>query len=74
MDDFEQLLPNLPYIGEKNRFFTNLMQSSYLISLYRVLKRQGGELKKISRFLYEITEAYVDSISRWKKRFARIFY
>jgi hypothetical protein len=60
--EFENLIPELPYIGDKNSFFTkNLIGSAQALALYRVLKEHGKNVEEIGKIIYEVIEAQLDA-------------
>lgn len=66
--EFEQLLPGLPYIGgKKNPLTRNLVLAVAALALYRALKAQGKTVKEIGKILYESTEAEAATMSRLRR-------
>ena len=57
-DEFETLIPELPFIGEEpSRFlFDSLKQSYFALSKYKVLKRHGNSVDEIADMLHESAE------------------
>ncbi len=57
-DEFEALIPEIPFIGEEpSRFlFDSLKQSYFALSKYKVLKRYGNTLDKIANMLHNNAE------------------
>ena len=65
--EFEQLLPQIPYIGgKKNRLTMNLVLSAAALALYRVMKAHGKPVKETGKILYNATEAEATTTSRPK--------
>ena len=65
--EFEQLLPELPYIGgKKNRLTMILVFSAGALALYRVLKAHGKTVKETGKILYDAIEAQAATTSRLK--------
>jgi hypothetical protein len=63
--EYENLLPVLPYIGGKQNMMTQfLVESTYCLGLYRVLKNLGSSVEEIGRIIYEIVETRLDQVPR----------
>jgi len=57
--DFEQLLPQIPYIGGKdNRITEELINSAILLPLLRIFEKEGLDFYEIGKLTYEIFEAF----------------
>ncbi len=70
--EYERLIPQLPYVGGEKSPFTPLMiQSSQTIAFYHACRKIGLEKEQIGELIYEIAEAQMKTISRFKKWFAR---
>lgn len=54
--EYEALIPQLPYIGEKNLFLGELFQSAAALVLYRVMKRCGKTVEEAGKILYDLVE------------------
>lgn len=66
--EFEHLLPELPYIGgKKNRLTRNLVFSAAALALYRALKAHGKTVKETGKILYDAVEAEAATMSRLKR-------
>jgi hypothetical protein len=77
--EFENLLPQIPYIGGKgNRLTKNLVGSAMILALYKVLKNRGLTDRRIGKIVYEIAQEQVKHKNRvliyifGKLRFSRI--
>ena len=56
--EYEALIPLLPYIGGKtNPRTTNLLQSAWLLALYKALKKHGKTAEEAGKRAYEGVEA-----------------
>lgn len=68
--EYESLIPKLPYIGKRNPFMVNLVQSAWCLALYRVLKTYGKTMEEVGKILYEATEEKFSSYPGWLLKFA----
>ena len=72
---FEELLPQLPYIGgEANVLTASLIRSAWCLPLFRAMEREGLALREIAKIGYEQKEHDVESKSPEKKRHVKEFY
>jgi hypothetical protein len=59
-EKFIRLLPELPFIGEKNPNLKSLIGAAYEMGLYEILEKEGFSLKEISyinqKALYKLTK------------------
>jgi hypothetical protein len=56
--EYETLLPDLPYIGGEENFNTeNLLMAAYCLAMYRVLKARGRTIEEVGMTIYETAEA-----------------
>jgi hypothetical protein len=73
--EFEQLIPQIPYIGGKENSLTDTMiQISSLLALYRVLKRHGRSVAEIGELTYEMAQAWVDRYPKFVRHLIGRFY
>lgn len=66
--EYDALIPQLPYIGKRNIFLDNLIFSAMFLALYRVLKKYGRTVEESGKIIYEIAEVYHDEVSRFYVR------
>ena len=67
--EYEALIPHLPYIGgKKNTLTTNLIQCAWGLALYRVLKTHGKTAEEAAKSIYEMTETQLRSYPRFLLR------
>ena len=65
-EQFERLIPEIPYIGGKKNPATDLLiTSAAIIALYRVLKKQGVSVEEFGKILKEITTDYIYRYPAW---------
>jgi len=67
-DEYEQLIPDLPYIGRGNIFTENLVQSAWALVLYRVIRRHGGSLEEAGEVIHRAMEAKVNRTPAFLRR------
>lgn len=71
-DEFEALLPSLPFLGGKNNPSLGLiLQSAQTLAFYKACKSVGLDVREFAQLMYEVGEAYYDSVSSIKKRMFR---
>lgn len=62
---YDEVLDALPYIGGKDNKMTKyLTNSSVLIPIAKILKREGFTIRKIGHIIYEITEQIYNKIPK----------
>lgn len=67
-DDFETLLPNMPYIGGEKNYWSSIIPGITLcLSAYRILHKEGLSDEEIGKMVYETEEKYLESKSRFQK-------
>ncbi|MFX1476861.1 MAG: L-2-amino-thiazoline-4-carboxylic acid hydrolase [Promethearchaeota archaeon] len=57
-NEFEALLPHIPYIGVDNRLTEPLVNASALLPILRAIENEGLEYRDIGRIVYELFEAF----------------
>jgi hypothetical protein len=60
--EYEVLIPQIPYIGDKNPFLIFLLPTSRYLAIYRVLQRQGRTVEDAGQLIYEMSEAELKAI------------
>jgi hypothetical protein len=60
--EYEALIPQIPFIGEKNPFLIFLLPTSRYLAIYRVLRRNGFILEEAGQIIYQMNEAELKSI------------
>jgi hypothetical protein len=67
--EYELLIPQLPYIGGKQPFTQFLIASAWYLALYRVLKAHGKTVEETGELIFIITKKYLDSMPWFLRRF-----
>jgi L-2-amino-thiazoline-4-carboxylic acid hydrolase len=62
--ELENLIPNIPPIGEKNIWQFNLDASAMSLALYRSLKKQGFSIPETALMFHRIYDAYLLSFPK----------
>jgi hypothetical protein len=60
--EYEALIPELPYWGKNNVMTGFLIGSSYFLAIYRVLKKHGKSAAEIGKVIYEMVEARLNRV------------
>ena len=58
-EDFEQLLPQIPYVGGKDNHLTDtLISATILLPLLRIFEKEGLDFNEIGKLTYNLYEAF----------------
>ena len=60
--EYEALIPQIPYIGDKNPLLIFLLPTSRYLAIYRVLQKQGRTVEDAGKLIYEMSEAELKAI------------
>ncbi|MBA4367651.1 MAG: hypothetical protein C0403_08430 [Desulfobacterium sp.] len=60
--EYEALIPKIPYIGDKNPFLIFLLPASRYLAVYRAIQRQGRTVEDAGQLIYEMEEAELRAI------------
>ena len=64
--EFERLIPEIPYIGGKaNNLTQDLIDCTMFLALYQVLKREGFRIEEIGKIVIEMEQKRVHSYPRF---------
>jgi len=64
--EFERLIPEIPYIGGKaNNLTQDLIDCTVLLALYQVLTREGFRIEEIGKIVIEMEKKRVQSYPRF---------
>lgn len=67
--EFEQLIPEIPYIGGKDNSMTDtLEQMTTLLALYRVMNKAGKPVAEIGEVVHAMGQAWVDQYPRFVQK------
>jgi len=74
-NEYESLIPQLPYIGGKsNILYSGLIGSAWMLAIIRSLEKKGLSVHDIGEIIYNLYEAWFESMPRIKKWFAGKMY
>jgi L-2-amino-thiazoline-4-carboxylic acid hydrolase len=60
--EYEALIPQIPYIGEKSPMLIFLLPTSRYLAVYWALQKRGGTVEGAGRLIYEMCEAEAKAI------------
>ena len=66
--EYEALIPQLPYIGGKQPFTQFIISTAWFLAMYRVLKRHGETIEEIGKIVYEMSEAFLNAYPGFLRR------
>ena len=72
--NYEDLIPEIPYIGEKNPLLIFLLPTGRYLAIYQTFKKHGKTLEEVGRLVYEIGEAEFKALPGWVCRVIRILW
>jgi hypothetical protein len=60
-EEFEALLPHIPYIGgDENHLTSSLVESVWYLALYKAMRKHGRTAEETGKVLYDATVARID--------------
>ncbi|UCG25357.1 MAG: L-2-amino-thiazoline-4-carboxylic acid hydrolase, partial [Chloroflexota bacterium] len=60
--EYEKLVPEIPYIGERSPMLYFLMPTGRYLAVYRTLQRHGRTLEEAGQVVYEMGEAAIKAV------------
>jgi hypothetical protein len=54
---YEDLIPQIPYIGDRNPFLIFLLPATRYLAVYRAFKKHGRTVEEVGHLVYEMGEA-----------------
>lgn len=66
--DYENLIPAIPYIGDKSPFLVFLLPTVKCLALYRALQQRGGTVEEAGTLIYEMSEIELRAIPSFVRR------
>jgi len=60
--EYEALIPQIPYIGEKSPMLIFLLPTSRYLAVYRALKKRGATVEDGGRLIHEMCQAEAEAI------------
>lgn len=68
-NEYQALIPQLPYIGGKQPFTQFLISTAWFLAMYRVLRKHGETVEQVGRLLYEASEVFLKVYPGFLHRF-----
>ena len=65
---YEDLIPQIPYIGNRSPMLVFLLPASRYLAIYRTYQKHGRTVEEAGRLVYEIGEAELKAIPGWVRR------
>ena len=59
--EYEILIPQLPYIGGKQPFTQFVIASGWYLAIYKVAKTHGKTVEETGKLIYDVTESYLNA-------------
>ncbi len=66
--EYERLVPEIPYIGERSPMLYFLLPTSRHLAVYRILQRHGRPLEEAGQIVYEMGEAEIRAVPSVARR------
>lgn len=66
--EYENLIPQIPYIGDKNPFLIFLLPTIRVLAIYRVLQKQGHTVESVGQLIYEMTKVELKALPGFIRR------
>jgi len=67
--EYESIIPMIPYVGGIETFTRYIISAAQYTALYRVLQNHGKSLEEAGQFIYDFTEAFLNSYPKLFLRF-----
>jgi len=67
--EYENIIPFIPYLGGMEPFTRYVISAALYTALYRVLQNHGKSLEEAGQFIYDLTEAFLNSYPKLFLRF-----
>jgi hypothetical protein len=71
---YEDLIPQIPNIGDRNPLLIFLLPTTRYLAIYRTLQKHGRTVEEAGRLVYEIGEAEFEAIPGWVRRVIGILW
>ena len=72
--EYEDLIPQIPYIGDRNPLLIFLLPASRYLAIYRTFQKHGRSVEEVGRLVYEIGEAEFEAIPGWVRRIIGVLW
>jgi hypothetical protein len=71
---YEELIPQLPYIGNRNPMFFFLISPTRYLAIYKSMKKNSKSLEEIGRLINEICETETRAVPKLGRRVMEIVW
>ena len=72
--EYENLIPQLPYMGYRNPFTVFMRPATWYLAVYRTLKRHGVTLEDTGQLIYQMGEADLNAIHPFVRSLIRYLW
>jgi hypothetical protein len=72
--EYDALIPQIPYIGDRSPFLVFLLPASRYLAVYRVLRKQGLTVEDAGHVVSEMGEAELRAVPRPMRRVIRFLW
>jgi hypothetical protein len=62
---YQDLIPQIPYIGDRNPLLVFLLPATRYLAIYRAFKKNGRTVEEVGHLAYEMGEAEFNAIPGW---------
>ncbi|MFC1527498.1 L-2-amino-thiazoline-4-carboxylic acid hydrolase [Candidatus Neomarinimicrobiota bacterium] len=66
--EYETIIPQIPFIGNRSLFHVFLFSKSRYLAIYKVLRRKGLTFEEASHIIYQMSKAGLESIPTFLRR------
>ena len=66
--EYQALIPQLPYLGGKQPFTQFLSSTAWFLAMYRVLQRRGETVEAVGTLAYQASETYLQAYPAFLRR------
>jgi hypothetical protein len=66
--EYADLIPQIPYIGDRNPLLVFLLPATRYLAIYRTFQVHGRTVEEAGRLAYEIGQAEFEAIPGWVRR------
>ncbi len=73
-EKYKDLIPQIPYIGDRNPLLIFLLPASRYLAIYQTFQKHGRTVEEVGRLVYEIGEAEIKAIPGWVRRIIGVLW
>jgi len=71
---YEEIIPQIPYIGKGNPFLIFLLPATRYLAVYRAFQEHGWSLEEIGRLVYALGESEFKELPGWMRHLIGILW